>query len=68
MGLEVGGGVLGGGHCRELFFDVYLRVDYRQQGNMELGLFEVGKHKQEEKYNLPLLWPRLTLCQVVIKS
>lgn len=32
----------------KLLFDVYLRRDYRQQGNMELGPFEVGKQKQNE--------------------
>lgn len=29
---------------QKVLFDVYLRVDYRQRGNMELGPFEVGKH------------------------
>lgn len=28
----------------KLLFDVYLRVDYRRQGNMELGPIEDGKH------------------------
>lgn len=37
----------GGGGQHKLLFDVYLRLDYRLQGNMELGPFEVGKHKQK---------------------
>lgn len=38
----------GGGTQHKLLFDLYLRVDYRRQGNMELGPFEVGKHNQKE--------------------
>lgn len=34
---------------------------------MELGPFEVGKHKQKRKYKVPLLLPQPTLCQVVNK-
>lgn len=53
---------------QKVLFDVYLRVDYRQRGNMELGPFEVGKHwKKKREYKVPLLPPQPTLCQVVIK-
>lgn len=51
MGL--GGEKKGGGAQHKLLFDVYLRVDYRQQGNMDLGPSKVGKHKQKRKYQVP---------------